>query len=407
MPRIERQRGGLRVRIEVMVCPATEAPVAAARMRDAWGDVPDWLWVQHSVVQPAAEVGRAFAAAFPGTALHIATSCLGAMDNGGAAIGPGGAIGALALWDPAGDFGAAAMACDGDMRSAARAALDTALARAGRPGEAPELIWLSASPGAEEVILDELKRRVGADTPVYGGSAADDDVSGRWAVGDGDRCHGAGLVISVLFPGAAFGHAFQSGYAPMGPEGTVTAANGRRLVEIDGRPARAVYNDWTGGAVIDGDGDAAVSILAPSTWRPLGRPDGALGGVPFHLLLHPAEATADGALVLFADVAEGECVQLMGGTPESLTARAARTVALAAETAGLCPADIAGALVIFCGGSMLAMQATMSEVAAQVDRSLGGAPFLGGFTFGEQGPRLHDGNGHGNLMISAIVFGRS
>ena len=112
---------------------------------------------------------------------------------------------------------------------------------------------------------------------------------------------------------------------------------------------------------------------------------------------------AFGALTLFANVAEGDELHLLGETPESLTARAARTVALAMERRAL--GDVAGALVIFCGGSMLAMQASMDRVAARIDAALCGGPFLG-VTFGKKGRSLTCGKSHGNLMISAVVFGK-
>jgi hypothetical protein len=55
---------------------------------------------------------------------------------------------------------------------------------------------------------------------------------------------------------------------------------------------------------------------------------------------------------------------------------------------------------------MLAVQDDMPEVANNLNRSLGGRPFLGTFTFGEQGCFLEGENYHGNLMISVVIFGR-
>jgi hypothetical protein len=53
---------------------------------------------------------------------------------------------------------------------------------------------------------------------------------------------------------------------------------------------------------------------------------------------------------------------------------------------------------------MLAVGEEMPQVAHAVTRSFGEKPFLGCFTFGEQGAILGK-NAHGNLMISAIAFG--
>jgi hypothetical protein len=53
---------------------------------------------------------------------------------------------------------------------------------------------------------------------------------------------------------------------------------------------------------------------------------------------------------------------------------------------------------------MLSVRERLDEVVAGVNASLDGAPFLGAFTFGEQGALLKAGNRHGNLMISCIIF---
>ena len=92
----------------------------------------------------------------------------------------------------------------------------------------------------------------------------------------------------------------------------------------------------------------------------------------------------------------------MTGGIESLTSRAGRVAAQAVEqTEG----SVAGTLVIYCGGCMLAVQDHMDGVASGIDKALNGAPFLGVFTFGEQGPVLNCDNRNGNLMISCITFG--
>jgi len=399
------------MRLLQIICDGSGAAELAAQLAaelEARGErAPDWLCLQASVGVDVDALRRAVAAAFPDTPVHGATSCLGAMTNAGARIGPGGAVGALALWDEAGDYATVAARLGDDPAEAARAAVAAACAAAGRPGEAPDLVWFSAVPGREERLLDGINAAVGEETPVFGGSAADDDVTGRWSVFDATARLTDGLVVSVLFPSGRVGNAFQSGYAPAGPAATVTAGAGRHLAELDGRPAREVFDAWTGGKVVQGPADGAVSVLSASTWSPLGRPDGTVAEIPFHLLLHPAQAEADGSLTLFADVAVGDRLYLMAGSPESLTARAARTATLAMETADIAPCDVAGALIIFCGGSMLAMQDAMGNVAQQLDAALEGAPFLAGFTFGEQGHTIAGHNCHGNLMISAVVFARS
>jgi hypothetical protein len=53
----------------------------------------------------------------------------------------------------------------------------------------------------------------------------------------------------------------------------------------------------------------------------------------------------------------------------------------------------------------LALGDEVETVARTLRDEMGTNPFLGVFTFGEQGPMVGHGNLHGNLMISAIIFG--
>ena len=335
-------------------------------------------------------------------AMHGATSCLGVMGRDGARIESG--AGAFAIWDPAGDYGTALRPLGDDARAAARAATEAALEGADRPGEVPDLIWLSASPGREEAVLAGIADAVGGNVPVLGGSAADDDVSGRWLVYHHDAVETDGVVVSVLFPSTPVSFAYHNGYAPTEHRGTVTAAEGRLLKEIDGRPAAEVYRDWTGHALIPDAVSETVPILSESTLAPLGRFLESVGDVPYYLLAHPAGLTPEGHLELFSDVAAGDALTLMTGSPEGLTQRAGKVAALAAQDDGGA-GRFAGGLVVYCGGCMLAVRDRLDDVASGIAAALPGLPFLGVFTFGEQGVVLDGRNRHGNLMISAVLFG--
>ncbi len=394
---------------------AAAAALAAALRKDAPAGPPSFVTVHHASAF-APEAVRAALAGATGPlaeagALHGGTSCLGAMTEAGAGVGRGTALAAFAIWDPDGDYGSAVEPAGEDPRAAAARAVARALDAAGRAGESPDLVWLTASPGAEEAVLAGIGDAVGAATPVFGGSAADNAIAGEWGAFDALQAVADGVAVSVLFPSRPVQMAYHNGYAPAGPVGRATRAAGRRLFEIDGRPAAEVYAGWAGGAVAEavaraqaGGAEAEVSILAESTLMPLGRAATRLADVPFHLLAHPAAAHGDGSLSLFADIAEGEALHLMRGSPDGLVARAGRVARLAAETGDLAPERIAGALVVYCGGCMLAVRERMDEVVGGVEAALGGAPFLGTFTFGEQGTTLDGANLHGNLMISCILF---
>lgn len=376
--------------------PAGDALAAWLGAHDA---APDFVALHQSVATTHDAAGDALAAV---GALHGATSCLGVMNQDGPFIDSG--MGAFAIWDPDGDYGSALRALEGDSRAAAKSATEAALLAADRPGEAPEVIWLSCSPGTEEEILAGIEDVVGGNVPILGGSAADNTVEGHWQVFNGQSAEGNGVIVSVLFPSKPISFAYHNGYAPTEHQGVVTKADGRLLIEIDDTPAAEVYRRWTGDAVIPAEVTERTAILSESTLSPLGRHLDDVGGVPFYLLFHPAGVRPDGALELFADAEVGDTLTLMNGAPAQLTQRAGKVAALAAQSGHLAPRDIAGALMVYCGGCMLAVKDQLADVSDGVRDALPDTPFLGVYTFGEQGMVMGGRNRHGNLMISAIVF---
>ncbi len=404
LPRVERGPSVEETRMQIDVLPLDDRGSARLATRLAAGASFATLHLGcRADPSPLLEQARAM-----GVPLMGGTSCRGGLAAGGAVPGA-----LVVIDDPAGAYGCAlhrfANAGPEAAEEAGRAAVRAAMADAGRPGERPDLVWLQVTPGREERVLAGIESVVGTETTILGGSAADDDVSGAWFVFAAGEVASAGVAVGVLYPSTRLSVTYQNGYAPTERSGRVTRAQGRRIAAIDGRPAADVYAEWTGGAGLSGPpqpGAAPRNILSSSAFWPLGRPLTEVAGVPFHLLVHPAEADAEGGLSVFADVTEGERLVQMSGSAEGLTARAGRVARLAAEAGGIAPDDVAGALLVYCGGCMLAVQDRLGDVAAGMGAALPGVPFAGTFTFGEQGPILGAGNRHGNLMISCIVLSR-
>ena len=94
----------------------------------------------------------------------------------------------------------------------------------------------------------------------------------------------------------------------------------------------------------------------------------------------------------------------MQGTPENIISRPGRVASEAINTLHACAGDVVGALVVFCGGCLLAVEDRAKELPAVLNNALAQQPFLGCFTFGEQGRFSSGENRHGNLMVSVTVF---
>lgn len=388
---------------------STEQDVEAAvarvcdAVRSTLGAEPTAVFVHHSVRHDPAAVAAAFRARLPGAAVLGGTSCLGVMTEDGAHVDDGIGLGVLAVHDPEGSFGVAVEPIAGDPRKASAAAIARAIDAAGRTGEPPELVWVIGVPGHEERLLLGIQDVIGGEVPIAGGSAADNDVSGNWQLFAGGEPHREAVAVCALYPSRPVHYAFHSGYTPTERTAVVTRAEGRVLHELDGRPAAEVYNEWTEGTVaaaLPGGGN----VLGSTTLFPLGRAVGEVGGEPYFRLSHPDAVTPERGLSLFTDIHVGEKVVLMQGTRSSLVARAGRVARAALAEAHLDTAQIAGALVVYCAGCMLTVREELDKVAAELRAALGGKPFLGTFTFGEQGCFVGGENHHGNLMISVVVF---
>ena len=333
------------------------------------------------------------------------SSCQGVMTERGFHSSQGYGLGFWGLSDPAGSYGVGMALLDEEPRIKASYAVSEALADAGRPGELPSLIWLATSPGQEEAVIEGIQDIVGTSVPIVGGSSADNKVAGAWSLFAGTRIEKQAVVVVVLFPSGATSHWFNSGYSPTEHIGCVTKSQGRIIHEIDGRPAATVYNEWTVG-VISSVLPQGGNILALTSLYPLGRAIGYIGEVPYYLLSHPESVIEGGGLALFSDIQENQEIVLMSGSLNSLISRAGRVAQQALVREKFTTDDIAGGLGLYCAGCMLTVDSRMEEVVESVNVSLQGAPFLGMFSFGEQGCLIGDRNVHGNLMISFTLFSR-
>ncbi len=332
---------------------------------------------------------------------HAASSCLGTMTDAGDFTQDGAGIAVFAISDPRGDYGSGYHAITDDARDAARVATKRALAAADRDGEIPDVVWVTATPGQEEQVLAGVEDIIGTDVPIIGGSAADNSVSGDWYVLTAETSGNQAVVVSALFPSTEVSFAYLNGYAPTGHQGTVTKVDGRKLIEIDNRPALEVYDEWTDAVFDSPSAGETENILSAATLWPIGREISQVQGIAHYLLAHPAISNADGSMDLFADLNPGETITQMSGTSIALAQRAERVARQARPPAGQ---DIAGALMVYCGGCMLSIRDKMDVVLDGTTAALDGAPFLTHFSFGEQGKVVGGGNRHGNLMISCLVF---
>lgn len=333
------------------------------------------------------------------------SSCLGVGADLGMDLDQG-SLTLLQITDPRGAYGVAAgtMPESGVEQQASRL-VQQAMTDAGCPAQTPDLVWCFQAPGQEEAVLSGIRAVVGKHVPVFGGSAADDVLNGDWQMFDGQQMGSDLLVIAVLYPSAPLYGYFSAGYSLTPQSGKVTSATSREILTIDDRPAAEVYLAWS---QLERDQKAEQQmILAESALQPLGRVINRIEGIPLTLLSHPVYINQAGGLGLFTEITQGDVIWMLRGDAEQLVRRAAQVVAVSRDALSEQDVNPVGALIVFCAGCMLAVRQQMADVRAAIAAEIPGLPFTMVFTYGEQGCFADGQSRHGNLMISAVVFGSS
>lgn len=376
-----------------------------AEIRSKLNSAPHFLIVSTSILYDTLSLAKELRELMPGVPIHGGTSCRGVMSEKGFCHSPGGhGLGIFAIHDEQGAYGTSGVEIELSPHDAAMKAAQLAVDGAKRPGESPALVWLMSPPGLEEGVISGLMDFFGPNVPIFGGTSADEDVSGHWAQFTHLTHSTRSVVVSVFYPSSSIAYAFQGGYDATETVGVVTRGKGRLIEELNGRPAAEVYNEWIGGTLTELIGKEA-NVLMKTSLHPLGRFVGRFGGVPYLQLSHPDTVTANRGLTVFTNIDQGETVCLMKGTEEALVTRSKRIVESALRNSPIKNPKIEGALLIYCAGCMLTVQHRMNEVVSNIKSALGeNTPFLGAFTFGEQGSFFGGENRHGNLMISVVLF---
>jgi hypothetical protein len=334
------------------------------------------------------------------------TSCIGLLTENGFCSDKRRALGLFGIKDDSSaSYGVAALPISSDPQLTGQEVIRKALENAERPGELPTMILVTSAPGHEEALMNGIMNVVGEQVPIFGGTSADNSISGLWQQFCGDAILQNGIAVAAIYTSQPLGYAFHSGYMPTEHVGTITEVNGRIVSTIDNKPAAEVYNQWTDNLLQDVLGTHA-NTLGLSTMHPLGREIGKIGNIPYYTLSHPNEIFEDGSMSCFSNFSLNDKVVLMSGTKHSLKTRIKRVIHLAKENFSLSSdKKPKGAFIIYCAGCFLAIQDEIQEVTDAIHSELPSEPYIGMFSFGEQGCLFGGENRHGNLMISAVIFG--
>ncbi|MEJ7600107.1 MAG: FIST N-terminal domain-containing protein [Kofleriaceae bacterium] len=286
--------------------------------------------------------------------------------------------------------------------------------------EKPAMVILLPTLRSEEKLLAAITDEVGPNVPVIGGTAAgpSKDIALErlkegleWSIVVNDGIVTSGVAVAVLYAPKPFGWAYGGGFQRSTTKtGVITNAEPRMIRTIDGRPALDVYDEWVGGGLKEamkrGENMLVWCALHPLTRNVYGSDKGepVVKTQFLHPHPNPDQKTEPGSLLVGANVTVGEVLNLGEGSWNILLNRFAQ-LPRQAKTVAENIDPIAG-LFFYCGGALETIPRDhRGSMGYLVSQSMGhGLPWLGVFSWGEQGHVTGIGNLHGNEMASTLLF---
>ena len=259
----------------------------------------------------------------------------------------------------------------------------------------PDLMYMTASPTEEEFFLKGANRVVGR-VPLFGGSAADNTISGNWSLYLDNKVTGEGVAVALIYMKNGFVNEFTGAYRETKDMGIITKVEGtRQLVSIDGVPAVKKYAQWRGRKPSEFMG---AKLLSETITSPLGVKD-RLGDLI--AIRHPMNGNDDYSMNIGANLAEGTTVIRMEATVDELISSVGKTLK---KLNARCKKPVVAYHLVHCGGRRAGIDNRINEVYKEIKKNVGGVPFVMEFTFGEYG-YVEDGNNTtGGLMLSFTAF---
>lgn len=262
----------------------------------------------------------------------------------------------------------------------------------------PDYLFMIASPANEEEYLKGIQDVIG-DVPVFGGSAADNTVEGKWSLLNNGEIFSDGCVIAIFYTNGEIRNLYTGAYKETNNSGIITKVNGKRtLVEIDNEPAVKKYAEWTGKSVESLMGN---NLLTETICNPLGVKD-PIGNVI--AVRHPMFANNDYSMNIGADLALNTAVIQLTNTPEGILNANAETVN---KVNTLMNSNVQSYFLVHCGGRRLGLALANIEdkIYPEIKKAIPNKEFLMVFTFGEYGRSEHSANTVGGLSLSFTAIG--
>ena len=246
----------------------------------------------------------------------------------------------------------------------------------------PSSLFVMLSEGLAEngaAAVRGVQSVMGENFPIMGGSAGDDFKFEKTYQYIDDKVLN-NSVVGIGFSGNfSFGIGVQHGLEPIGPPMKVTKAEGAKLIEVDGRPALSIYEDYFGERAKELTKEPITKIAYT---YPLGVSVEA--GSDF-LIVDVVIANNKGEITCAAEIPEGAEIRLMLGDAEKAIYAARKAAEDAKQQLnGVSPAAV---IVFDCIARQKLLGNRIREEIIAIQDILGNnVPLIGFYGYGEQGP---------------------
>lgn len=317
------------------------------------------------------------------------TSSGGVITQDGYITSEDGAAAAMCIGDSETAVGTAVVERKKQAKDAAMDAVKKAMNKVGTK-ECPASVLMLATPGYEEEYIEGIEEVLGK-VPIFGGTAADDDLSGNWKVYNEEKVVTDGVAVALFYTNKKLINIFDGRYHETIHSGVITKVTGNReLDEINGIKALKQYAEWANLKQKDVKGEKLLqsSILNPLAVKTA---DG-----KYTLIRHPMNGNTDNTINLGNNIAPNTAVIQMEATKDELVV-APKHILRDLKEQG----KFAGFVMFHCGGRKMAMEGRIDEMQRKLKEEAKDMPFIAPFTFGECGKNLC-----GGLMISMTAIGK-
>ena len=270
---------------------------------------------------------------------------------------------------------------------------------------APAYFYMVASPKEEELYLMGIQDVIGR-VPMFGGSAADDEIDDNWSIICNNKVISDGVAVAFFYTDNEIVTKFTGEYQETNKMGLITEVqDNRTLVSIDGVSALKKYAHWINDNPLNLKGK---DLLFTSVRKPLGIKD-PLGNST--VIRHPmygndmgTRTTSDDTITLGNNVVPKTAIIQLESTEEELVNGPLKVFKNLKSSLYTEPAAY---ILIHDAARRMILKDRVEDITKQIVKESRGIPFIMPFTFGEYGYDEHSANICGGLMLSFTAIGKN